>query len=311
MMSIVVVSLNPSIDWQLSVDTFAYGGLNRVQPGKRYGSGKGINVSIALKNLGLEPLCLGFNFADGGDFIATALDESGAAHDFIMVEGAVRTNIKLYETATGTMTELNQPGSVVPTDTLSQLYDKIAGVGHMPILVLSGSISAGVPVNVYQHLCESWPGQVILDGSGESLRLALEGRKPPFCIKPNLFELETSFGVKLSTKEDIVAFCRELIKDYGVQMICVSMGSDGAILVGASEAYYVPALMLPVKGLQGAGDAMVAGLAYGLYHRLDVSQMLKIASAAAAASVVREGTLMCTREGFEEFLGKMSEPILI
>lgn len=329
-MNIIVMSLNPSIDWQWSVPSFVYGGLNRAKNGERYASGKGINVCAALKNIGLDPLCIGFNFRENGDFLTNALDEWGIRHDFITVDGAVRTNIKLYDDSTGEMTELNQPGTFVPGKAMQALYEKfdvaidtiadkrqpIKENGHISryddnneaaIIVISGSMPAGVPADTYKRLCEAWPGKVILDADGEALRLALMGGKPPFCIKPNLHELTNlacmmNCDVDFSKREGIAAFCRELTQSYGVSMICVSMGEKGAMLVTDLEDCYIPAPKLTVRGVQGAGDAMVAGLAYGLAQGLMVPELLHTATAAAAATVERDGTLMCTREGFRKYL---------
>jgi len=117
-MNIIVVSLNPSIDWQLTTPSFVYGGLNRVQVGGRYASGKGINVCAALKNLGLDPICVGFNYKENGEIIKNTLDQWGVKHDFVTVDGLVRTNIKLYDAASGAMTEINQSGDFVPENAL-------------------------------------------------------------------------------------------------------------------------------------------------------------------------------------------------
>ena len=347
------MSLNPSIDWQWATPSFVYGGLNRAKSGERYAAGKGINVCVALKNLGLDPLCKGFNFRESGSFITGALDERGVRYDFVTVDGAVRVNIKLYDDATGKMTELNQPGDYVPDRAVEELYSKIlvgkvagqpqsrrcerseaiqhkqlpntaSGLlryarndGRMSrhvhtgedILVLSGSMPSGVPADIYSRLCSAWPGITVLDTDGEALRLALTGEKPPFLIKPNLFELTSCFGVELSTKESIAAFCKQLIAEYGVGVICVSMGADGAMLVTGADAYYVYAPEVKVRGVQGAGDAMVAGLVYGL--GLPAHELLRKATAAATATVVRDGTLMCTREGFEKYLTDMPVPVVV
>jgi len=330
-MSIVVVSLNPSIDWQLTAHSFVYGGLNRVQAVGRYASGKGINVCAALKNMGLDLLCVGFNYQENGDIITNALDEWDVCCDFVTVNGEVRTNIKLYDAATCKMTEFNQPGGNVSNEALEKFCCKIESLKNTQsndsILVLSGSLPQGVPADIYQRLCKLWPVIVILDAEGEPLCKALEGDRPPFCIKPNLFELENSFGVKLASKEDIIDFCHKLLEIYGVAnpknkaslqanasglgMICVSMGAEGAVLVTSSSVYYLPGMELEVRGVQGAGDAMVAGLVYGLKSGASDAELLKMASAAAAASITREGTQMCTGTDFEKFLKTMPKPIEI
>jgi len=323
-MNITVMSLNPSIDWQLVTPSFVYGGLNRVKSGEKYASGKGINVCSALKNLELDPLCMGFNYRENGNLITDALDKWGVRHDFVKVDGAVRVNIKLHDNAAGTMTELNQPGAYVSDEAVLEFYKKFeaaarklaelssqTAIDSSSILVLSGSMPAGVPVDMYKQMCATWPGKVILDADGEALRLALTGGKPPFLIKPNLFELTSCFGVELFSQESIATFCKELIVTYGVGMICVSMGAEGAMLVTGSNAYYVSAPVVTVRGVQGAGDAMVAGLVYGLTKGLREPELLRVATAAAAASVVLDGTLMCTGEGFNKYLREVGMPSAI
>jgi len=314
-MNITVVSLNPCIDWQLTTPNFEYGALNHVRPVGRYAAGKGINVAIALKNLGLDPMCVGFNYQENGAELTKVMDEHSVRHDFVNINGALRTNIKLYDTANNTMTELNQPGAPVSSQELALLYDKVkaqANAGPNPdadILVLSGSMPAGVPKDFYRTLSECWKGFVILDAAGEALRLALEGTRPTFCIKPNLYELESSFNVKLPTKEAIASFCLGLLRRYHVDFACVSMGADGAMLISnLGDVHYMDAMDLDVKGVQGAGDSMVAGLTYGLSLGVPDADLLCMACAAAAATVVLEGTQMCTHDGFNQFMSQLPTP---
>ena len=301
----LVVNLNPCIDWQYRVPQFKYGGMNRVRLTRRDVAGKGINVCVALKNLGLDPLCMGFNFTENGDALTSKLDELGIRHDFVNVPGAVRVNIKLYEDAGGEMTELNQPGGFVPEYARDELVDKIINANeYAEILVLSGSRPEGVEARFYTRLCKAWRGKVFLDTEGEALRLAVK-EAPPFALKPNLYELSTGFGItgEMLNPREIAGFCRENILQAGVSLICVSMGSKGAVLVTPDDSYYCPALDIVAKGVQGAGDAMVAGLVYYTYK--NEGEPLSAAMAAAAASVIRDGTEMCSREDFEKMLGKM------
>jgi len=316
---IVVVNLNPCIDWQYSVPKFTFGGMNRVRHTWQNVAGKGINVCIALKNLGLDPMCTGFNFIENGSVITEQLDALGIRHDFVNVDGAVRVNIKLYEDSTGVMTELNQPGAFVPQWAQDELMAKLNMMEKPPLdlLVLSGSRPEGVPPGYYAQLCAQWPGKVFLDTDGEALQIALECATPPYAIKPNLFELESTFGLTDILKNScdsnvtplatqcIVDFCRSDLLSKGLHVVCVSMGADGAVLVTPERAYYCPALDIHVKGVQGAGDAMVAGLVYGAYMNAQETDFLPLAMSAAAASVIRSGTEMCSREDFEAMLWKV------
>ena len=312
---ITIVSLNPCIDWQYNIPIFTYGGMNRVHCTYKSAASKGTNTAIVLKNLEQAPYCIGFNFIEGGEKVTGKLDSLNISHDFLTIDGAVRVNIKLFEEETGTMTELNQPGAFVPEVYVKMLEEKVVALsekaGKDGILVLSGSLPAGVPKDIYTKLTDLWRGKVFLDAEGDSLRLAIESKAPPYAIKPNLFELESTFDVKLQTPQDVADFCRKSIVDKGISIVCVSMGANGAVLVTPHAAYFCPAVKVAVRGLQGAGDSMVAGLIHGALTQATEPDLLRYAVAAATASVMREGTDLCSREDFSEMLKKTPLPSLI
>ena len=269
-------------------------------------AGKGINVAVALKNLGHDPLCTGFNFAENGALLTEHLDALGVRHDFIETGGAIRENMKLYEETTGIMTEFNQPGAFVSENAQNELLNKIKSLRTKDnILILSGSRPEGVSADFYVKICDMWSGRVFLDTEGEALKNA-----KPFAIKPNLFELESTFGVKLKETTEIVSFRREKIASH-VKIICVSMGAEGAVLVTPKNSFFCPALKIQAKGVAGAGDAMVAGLVHALIHNLPEEEFLPVAMSAAAASVVLDGTQMCTLEGFNEMRGHVTEMVVL
>jgi 1-phosphofructokinase len=294
----IIVNLNPCIDWQCTVPQVVHGGLNRVKRTRADIAGKGINVAAALKNLGHDPLCTGFNFAENGALLTQRLDTLGVRHDFIEAEGAVRVNMKLYEESTGIMTEFNQSGAFVSENAQNELLEKIKNFKREDdILVISGSRPEGVSADFYARICGAWRGRIFLDTEGEALIRALESAEL-FALKPNLFELESTFGVKLKTPREIADFCRERLISRGVKIVCVSMGAEGAVLVTSENAYFCPALDISAKGVHGAGDAMVAGLIHA--DKLPEEELLPSATAAASATVILEGTQMCTLEGFSE-----------
>jgi len=326
-LKIITVTLNPCIDRLCTVSHFTPGGLNRVCLVRSDIAGKGINVAIALKNLGLSPICMGINFAQNGAELTQKLDLLGVQHDFITAEGAIRENLKLREESTGIMTEINQPGAFVSEEIQARLIKKIADAGANSdgILVLSGSRPQGIAADFYARLCNAWRGKIFVDTEGEALKLALSTGKV-FAIKPNLFELETAFGVKLSGADEIAAFCREKLlapsRNENLEIVCVSMGAEGAVLATRSGSFFCPALPVQAKGLAGAGDAMVAGCArrtaitggasanVGVLSKpdgLSGMEILSDAMAAAAASVILEGTQMCTAQGFRKMLEIMPE----
>jgi 1-phosphofructokinase len=304
---IITVTLNPCYDRQIEIPSLTRGGMNRASATRTDAAGKGINVSVALSNLGVGSICTGFNYIDNGALLTDFLDERNITHDFINVPGEVRINIKLFERDTSVMTEINQPGAFVPYEYTGTLLDKAAALTDNTddIVVLSGSRPQNVGADIYMQLIERVSCRCIVDTEGAALLATLNAKRKPFLIKPNLFELETAFGVKLPDKEAAISFCRSHIISTGVEYVCVSMGGDGAMLISADGAWFAPALDIPVRGLAGAGDSMVAGLVYGLRSGAEPGEILRYGAAAASASVIREGTQLCTRDGFDEMLTRV------
>jgi len=300
---IVTVTLNPCRDKTQVIERFVHGGMNRVIESREDLSGKGVNVSIALAGLGAASVCLGFNFERGAAELAETVRRYGIKDDFVLCPGGIRLNMKVLERDTDIMTEINEKGGFVSRELFEALKQKIYEYGKQAdMIVFSGSVPKGVDDDCYAELITSArkgaPGvKVILDAEGP---LLVNGLKAvPDIIKPNLFELETFFNSPIGSHETIVARCREIISQYGVKMICVSLGDKGAIITDAVRAYFAPALPLTVRGLQGAGDSMVAGISLSVISGRPLVEILRYAVAAASASIERDGTLMCTKDGFD------------
>ena len=93
---IYTVTLNPSLDYIVSVEHFKLGLTNRTGFEQILPGGKGINVSIVLKNLGIASTALGFTAGFTGDEIIRELENTGISQEFIRLEeGISRINVKL------------------------------------------------------------------------------------------------------------------------------------------------------------------------------------------------------------------------
>ena len=301
---ITTVSLNPSIDLSLFIPKLSQGDSHRAKHSRQDISGKAVNTAYALQNLGVSCRVLGLDFTENGQLLKDSLKKADVTYDYVSAPGAMRTNIKIFEEDQQIMTEINQEGPAVSNDTV-EAFLKLAAQDTSDILVLSGSLPQGVESSIYKQIISQTNATVILDAYGEALRLGLEAQ--PAIIKPNQQELEQTFDVNLPNREEQVAFCRKLINKYNLYAVCLSQGYDGALMIGKDELYFAPALKIPVRGVQGAGDSMVAGLAAELQKNknapLDV--LLKSAVAMAAASLIREGTLMGLREDYLDMMRKV------
>lgn len=305
----VVISLNPCVDKTIWIDKFIYGGTNRVQRTREDVAGKGTNVCIAFQSLEQPCLCVGFDYAGSKKTVAQQLAEYGGQCEMVTLPGAMRVNMKLFESTTGIMSEVNEKGASITAAEMEQLMDTYQEVlktlSEDSMVIFTGSIPPGVPADIYAQMIKMAKAQgvrTLLDASGEPLLKGAE--ELPFAMKPNQDEIGLLLNKKIETLEEAIAGAKELI-DKGVEVCCVSLGEAGAVLVTKEHAYLSPALKVEVKGIQGVGDSLVAGMTIAMMQGRSDREVLQYAMAAAGGSVMREGTLMCTKENFELLFDKV------
>ena len=287
---ITIVSLNPSIDRTLTVENFTPGGLNRVLAASDVAAGKGINVALTVSALGLDAECVGFMYHEGASLFEKRLMVNSTAYDFIWCEGSVRTNIKVFDQTRGVVTELNESGKEIDPEHLERMVELVTRHAEgSDYLILSGSMPPGCPDDYYRTLINAVEGmgcRCVLDADGERLRYGLEAR--PFMIKPNRFELETMAGCRLRTATEIRDAARGYI-DMGIEVVAVSLGADGAMILSGDEALFAPKLNIEVKSTVGAGDSMVAGLVSGFMAECSLEDAFRRGIACATARCMTEG----------------------
>lgn len=309
---LVSVTLNPCIDRLAEVSAFTYGGMNRVTRSFIDAAGKGVNVAVAYSHLGGDSLCTGFLYEAGSELITGLLDTEGIPWDCIRVPGTLRTNFKIHDHATGKATEINESGCPVGNEAVAALIAKIGELAvNADTVVFSGSVPPGVPADIYRTLisiARKAGTRCVLDAQGELLRTGIEAG--PVLIKPNLYELESTFGLKINDTAEIVTAARRIIGE-GVAMVAVTLGSVGAAIVDMEEAWYAPAFPVEIGGLCGAGDAAVAGFCRAMDAGCSLADILRYGVAAATASVMLPGTRLCTQQDFDRYLTRVAiEPLL-
>ena len=300
---ITSISLNPSIDRMLVVESFTPGGLNRVVEKRDIAAGKGINVALAVSALGLDAECVGFMYRDSGSLFEKRLMINSTPFDFVWCEGEVRTNIKVFDRAAGVVTELNESGTTIGEEEIAQMTEMVCRhAENSDYLVLSGSLPPGCPQDYYRTLINAVEGlgcRCVLDADGDRLKYGLQAR--PFMIKPNRYELETMIGRKLGGIADIRDAARRYI-DLGVEIVAVSLGADGALIASADDTLYAPRMNIEVKSTVGAGDSMVAGLVAGFMADRTLEDTFRMGVAAASARCMTEGYKALDRTMYKAFL---------
>lgn len=295
---IYTVTFNPAIDYVIHMETMKIGATNRSRREELYFGGKGINVSIVLKELGIASVALGFIAGFTGEAIEQGLADMGITTDFVRLgKGNSRINVKVKA---GEETELNCQGPDIDEKAIGALFEKLNALQDGDTIVLAGSIPASLPSDIYERILQHISGKnirVVVDATKELLLNVLKYK--PFLIKPNNHELGELFGVELKTEEEIEQYAGKL-KTMGAQNVLVSMAGDGALLIDAEgELHRCGVCKGTVKNSVGAGDSMVAGFLAGAWNG-DYDYALKLGTAAGGATAFSDG--LATKETMEELL---------
>ena len=283
---IYTVTFNPSLDYTIRMNHFELGAINRTEQEVIFPGGKGINVSIVLKNLGTESTALGFLAGFTGHEIERLLQETGVRSDFIYLEeGTSRINVKVVPSEGAAETAINARGPVIPKEKIKALYEKLDTLQEGDMLVLSGSIPSSMPSDIYMEIMKYLQGRgidITVDATQQLLMNVLPYH--PFLIKPNHHELGDLFGVKIETKDDVEKYARRL-QENGARNVLVSMAGDGAVLIGESgRAYRLEAPKGTLVNSVGAGDSMVAGFLAGYARHHDEEEAFRWGVCTGSAS---------------------------
>ena len=286
---IVTLTLNPSVDRTVEVETLARGEVMRalrvqVDPG-----GKGINVSRALATHDLPTRAVVTIGGAEGEHLVTLLRDTGIEIVPVPIQGAIRSNITVSE-PDGTTTKFNEPGAQLSTEELAAVVAAVkSAVDSADWLVASGSLPAGTPASFYADLVNMLAGsgtRVAVDTSGPALEAVLGAG--PTLVKPNRDELAEVTGERLGTIADVVEAASRL-RELGAGAVLASLGADGAVLVDADGAIHGRTPPIPPLSSVGAGDAMLAGFLAGGGKGADA---LVEALAWGAAAVLQPGSGM-------------------
>lgn len=295
---IYTVTFNPSLDYYVKVNNLKSGIVNRTSTEYITVGGKGLNVSLALKELGDPSYALGFVAGFTGRAIDEKVSALGLEHEFLEVEGQSRINVKIKST---TETDINGTGALVTEDDVARLTKRLkALLKDGDWLIICGSVPPPFDDKTYENLLKKIKTvkniNVVVDACGGLLTNTLKYR--PFLIKPNIFELSEIFGLKTLPNTKEIAACARTLQKQGARNVIVSMGSDGAVMVTETDqAMYVRAARGQLVNSVGAGDSMIAGFIHEYLASGNYFSALNFATAAGSACAFTQH--LATREQIE------------
>ena len=295
---VYTVTFNPAIDYVVHTGEMKFGKTNRSEREEIYFGGKGINVSIVLREIGIGSKALGFIAGFTGEAIEKGLVDMGINTDFVRLnQGNSRINVKIKSMEE---TEINGQGPDIDSEAITALFQKLDNITDGDTLILAGSIPSSLPADIYQRILERLSGKkikAVVDATNELLLNVLQYK--PFLVKPNIHELGEMFGVELKNDEDIEKYARKL-QEMGAVNVLISMAGDGAMLIDEyGKLHRCGVCKGTVKNSVGAGDSMVAGFTAGSLQG-DYEYALKLGTAAGGATAFLDG--LATKEKIEELL---------
>lgn len=273
----------------------------QVEPG-----GGGINVSRAIYKLGGNSEAL---FLSGG-YTGKQFEELMAAENItytaLPVKGDTRENFVMVDAAANLQYRFGMVGPELSEPEWHQALDNIEARKDLAYIVASGSLPPGVPGDFFARLatiCRALGAKLIVDTSHEPLQSAI--KQGVYLIKPNLGELSNLYGKERLGKEEIVVAARSIILKGGCELVAVSMGADGAMLITPDRQFEVKPPLCKVQSTVGAGDSMLAGMVLALQAGREQGDVLRYGVAAGTAATLNPGTELCKKEDTERLFTEM------
>ena len=301
-MDIVTITLNPAIDKNYTVDQLTPEhklrcGNPLVDPG-----GGGINVSKALKALDCDSLAIFFAGGMNGDFLQRLLKEQQINIHPIKIEGEYRESVVIVDQSTSREFRIVVEGPEINPAALDEIIAELKKV-KPKYVVASGSIPKGLPEDVFATLARSIKelnSRFVLDTSGKPLQHAVKAGV--FLLKPNLKELSSLVGVEALELEDVDDAALDLIHQGHAEVVVVSLGASGAMLVTKDGYQHIAAPTVQRKSTVGAGDSMVAGMVWALTQGKSFLEMARMGVACGTAATMSPGTQLFKRSDAERLL---------
>lgn len=302
---VYTITLNPALDRTIWVRKIKADDSNRIDKEERFAGGKGIDVSKVLTTLGANNTAMGFVGGFTGEELEGLLVNEGISCDFSRITGETRTNIIINDISSGKQTSYSAGGPEIKPYELMKLIRKVEKLDKPEIVIISGSLPAGIHPEIYRKLIiitRNKGAQVVLDTDGDALKAGILCL--PDIIKPNIHELSRLVDEELKDLKAIKHAAMKVHKS-GIKTVLVSMGAKGILLIGDNKRFIAVPPKVKVVNTIGAGDSAVAGFVFGLVSGKKLGKSLRYAVAAGTATTLRPGTALCGKEDFLKLAPKV------
>ncbi|WP_137131648.1 1-phosphofructokinase family hexose kinase [Rhizobium sp. FY34] len=296
MTPILCITLNPTLDLSNDVDRVMPTHKMRVRNQRQDVGGGGINVARVITELGGQAEALVLSGGASGILLEESLNRLAVGLHLFPIGGSVRIAFMVHEDTTNLEYRFVPEGPLVSEAEVAPIFDFLR-THRADYVVASGSLPRGVAADTYARMAKLTTdagARFVLDASGEPLAAALaEGGI--FLFKPSLSELERLVGHSLDN-ETAAKVCADLVARGAARHVALTLGEDGAMLVGPDGALPLPAIKVPVRSAVGAGDSFVGAMVWALSQGQEMAEAFRFGLAAGAAAVMTPGTELCRKE---------------
>jgi 6-phosphofructokinase 2 len=295
---IVTLTVNPAIDVSTSVKKLVPYTKMRCAPAHRDPGGGGINVARVLKRLGIEATAIYPAGGANGQLLGNLLEREGVRSIAIPVLNETREDITIFDETTHEQYRLVFPGAALSESEWQKCVESIARIQPRPVFVIaSGSLPSGVPEDFFGRVArvsEEAHSKVIVDTSGPFLKAALEAGV--YLIKPNLREFQELAGIASNDEAALIEAGRRLFDRYRIEIIAISMGPGGALLITRDVALRANGLPIEPVSVSGAGDSFLGAMVWSLVNNSSLDMALRYGVAGGSAALLNPGTELCRPE---------------
>ena len=310
MYKIITLTVNPALDVYTTVEKLEPEKKLKSTPATKDPGGGGINVSRVLKRLGTEAKTIYARGGYTGNLFEKLLTEEGIHQVPVDVKNDLRQNFAVSETSSGNLYRFGFPGAYLEPAEYDALLETIKETEGAEYIVASGSLPPGAPLNYYSQVAELAKEKsikFIVDTSGEALKEILN--IGAYLIKPNSEELEDLAGKKADNDEERKQLLKEVLNNYNVEVIVLSLGPKGAIMATKENVEHFPAPYVEFVSSIGAGDSMVAGIVYSLSQGSSVKEAVLFGLACGSATIKSPGTELLRIEDVEKLYHKLIKEV--
>jgi 6-phosphofructokinase 2 len=305
---IVTLTFNPALDKSSTAERVVPEDKIRCSKPVYEPGGGGINISRALKKLGADSLAIYAKGGPSGHVIKHLLEKDGIKQHTIETLAPTRENFILVETSTNNQFRFGMPGEIMTEAEVKEFVDYIENLEGCEYLIASGSLPNNIPLNIYATIGEIAKRKkikYIVDSTKEALDAAFD--EGVLLAKPNIAELSEFVGRELNTKEEQIEAAHDLINKGKVEILVISLGPDGALIVTKDKHFTVKPPKTEKKSTVGAGDSMVAGLIYKLSNGASIEEAAMYAVSSGTAATMNVGTELCKKEDVEWLFGEIKK----